>query len=201
MNKNQLLASLKKEGFPSKILKAFSKVLREKFIPENLYEFAYLDEALPLEQGATISQPYTIAFMLNLLEIKPKQRILEIGSGCGYVLALLAELSPSSKIHGIEIIKPLASKSRKYLENYNNIKVYNNNGFQGLKEKAPFDRILISAAADKLPEQLYSQLSNNGIIVTPVNGSIFQIKKNDNKIKTKEFPGFAFVPLVKTNQD
>ena len=201
MNKTQLLDSLKKEGFSSTILKAFSKVPREKFIPENLCGFAYLDEALPLEQGATISQPYTIAFMLNILQVKPKQRILEIGSGCGYVLALLAELSPSSKIYGIEIIKPLARKSRKYLENYKNIQLHSKNGFQGLKEKAPFDRILISAAADKLPGHLYSQLSNDGIIVAPVNSSIFQIKKQDNKIITKEFEGFAFVPLVKTNQD
>src|SRR3989344_3364583 len=103
MNKAQLLKSLKAQGFPEKILDAFGEIHREDFVPENLKEYAYYDEALPLESSATISQPYTIAFMLNLLELKKGQKILEIGSGCGYVLALLNEIT-KGKIYGIEII-------------------------------------------------------------------------------------------------
>ena len=198
MNKEHLLSQLKSEGFSQGIIKALAKVPREDFVPENLREYAYSDEALPLEKGATISQPYTIAFMLNLLELKPKQKILEIGSGCGYVLALLSEIT-DGKIYGVEIIKSLAEKSKQYLKNYKNITVLSKDGFRGLKEKAPFDRILISAAADKLPEHLYSQLTEKGILLAPVNNSIFQIKKENGKIKIKEFPGFVFVPLVTDN--
>src|SRR3989344_5781941 len=98
MNKSQLINSLKQEGFSKEILNAFDKVPRENFIPDEIREEAYEDIALALENGATISQPYTIAFMLQLLDVKPNQKILEIGSGCGYVLALISELSPNSKI-------------------------------------------------------------------------------------------------------
>lgn len=198
MNKFELLSSLKSNGFPEKIVKAFEKVPREKFVPSDYKNLAYEDIALPLEKGATISQPYTIAFMLNLLELKPNQKILEIGSGCGYVLALLAEIT-GGKIFGLEIIKSLTEKSKKYLKNYSNIRIIHKNGFRGLPDKAPFDRILISAATSKLPEHLYNQLSSSGIIVTPINNSIFQIKKQDDKIKLKEFPGFAFVVLIDNN--
>lgn len=196
MNKKELIESLRAQGFSEKIMKAFEKVPREKFIPENLKEYAYEDEALPLEEGATISQPYTIAFMLNLLELKKKEKILEIGSGSGYVLALLAEIT-EGKIYGIEISKNLSEKSKKILKelNFNNVEVFNKSGFEGLKEKSPFDRVLISAAAEKIPEHLFFQLKENGILVTPVGNSIFQIKKTDGKIRIKEFPGFVFVPL------
>jgi protein-L-isoaspartate(D-aspartate) O-methyltransferase len=196
MNKLRLLSSLKTNGFSEKIVSAFTKVPRENFLPENYKSFAYEDTAPPLEKGATISQPYTIAFMLNLLELKPNLRILEIGSGCGYVLALMAETSPKSEIYGIEIIKSLADKSKQYLKNYQNINIICKNGFNGLKEKSPFDRILISASANNLPEHLYPQLNDNGFIVVPVKDSIFQIKKQNNKISIKGFPGFVFVPLI-----
>lgn len=194
MDKPQLLASLKAHGFSQQILNAFKKVPREDFIPANLQQYAYEDNALLLEKGATISQPYTIAFMLNLLELKPKQKILEIGSGCGYVLALLSEIT-DGKTYGIEIISSLVEKSKNYLSKYKNIQVFAKDGSQGLKEKAPFDRILISAAAAKIPEHLYPQLKDNGILVTPVLNSIVQIKKEKGKIKIKEFSGFVFVPL------
>lgn len=200
MDKTQLLALLKSQGFSKEILEAFAKVPRENFIPENLKEYAYYDEALPLEKGATISQPYTIAFMLNLLELKKGQKVLEIGSGCGYVLALLSEIT-HGEVYGVEIIESLAKASQELLKTWQNIKVINKNGFTGLKEKAPFDRILVSAAADNLPEHLYEQLSNNGILVLPVQNSICQIKKVRGKIKVREFPGFVFVPLASPNQN
>jgi len=201
MNKPQLLNSLKQQGFPSKIIKAFKKVKRENFIPEEIKQYAYEDEPLPIGQGQTISQPYTIAFMLNLLELdkiskkQHKIKILEIGSGSGYVLALINEISKSSEIYAIERIKELANKSKQVLKN-KNIKIINKDGSKGLPKSAPFDRILISAACPKIPEHLYPQLKDNGIIVASVQNSIFQIKKINNKIQKKEFSGFVFVPLV-----
>ncbi len=200
MNKTQLITGLKNYGFSEEILRAFEKVPRENFVPESLKEYAYYDDALPLEEGATISQPYTIAFMLNLLELKKeskegeKQRILEIGSGSGYVLALLSEIT-KGEIYGLEIIESLAEKSKKILKKYKNITVYNKDGSKGLPEKAPLDRILISAAADEIPKHLFFQLEDKGILVAPVGNSIFQIKKEKGKIRIKEFPGFVFVPL------
>src|SRR3989344_1119970 len=116
MDKLQLLQSLKKKNFPEEVVEAFSEVKREDFISEDLTEKAYEDTALPIGQGQTISQPYTIAIMLSELNLKKGQKVLEIGSGSGYVLALLSELvGKSGKVFGIEIIKELAEKSKKHL--------------------------------------------------------------------------------------
>lgn len=202
MDKKQLLSSLKSQGFPPEILNAFKKVSRENFIPKNLKSHAYRDTALPLKPGATISQPYTISFMLNLLELnklKENSKILEIGSGSGYVLALLSEiLKNKSKIYGVEILRDLAQKSKKALSKYKNIRVFHKNGSHGLPKYAPYDRILISAAAKELPKHPYKQLKSSAILVAPIKNSIFQIKKQNSRILKKEFHGFAFVPLTKT---
>lgn len=197
MNKKELLDNLKAQGFSKIILDAFVKVKREDFVSQNHRNLAYEDIALPLEEGATISQPYTIAFMLELLELKEGQKILEIGSGSGYVLALISYIIKKGKIYGIEIKKSLAEKSKQLLKKDKKIKIFNRDGSTGLAEKAPFDRILISAAASKTPNNLLKQLKDDGILVSPVNNSIFQIKKNKDKIEIKEFPGFIFVPLVR----
>ncbi len=240
--KPQLLIHLKNQGFSNKIIKAFEKVKREDFISENLKQQAYEDKPLAIAQGATISQPYTIAFMLNLLELdnlsnksninnlkksssyeekelnsnikennkipknnklkknhkisNNKPKILEIGSGSGYVLALIKNILNNSQIFGIERIKELVDKSKQVLKSKKNIKIINANGFKGLEKYSPYDRILISASVPKIPKHLYSQLKDNGIIVSSVQNSIFQIKKINNKIIQKEFPGFVFVPLV-----
>jgi len=194
MNKEDLIESLRREGFSSRIVKAFEKVAREEFVPESLGDMAYDDMALPLEKGATISQPYTIAFMLKLLELQKGLKILEIGSGCGYVLALLSEIT-KGEIYGVEIIESLANKSKKTLVGYGNVRVYGQDGSQGLKEKGPFDRILVSASASEMPGGLFRQLNDDGILVSPVGNSIWQIKKDHGEIIRKEFPGFVFVPL------
>ena len=194
MNKKELIEHLRRYKFSNKILKAFSKIKREKFISKNLIKYAYEDEPLPIGKGATISQPYTIAFMLSLRELKDNLKILEIGSGSGYALALMNEISKNSKIYGIERIKTIAEKSKKVIK-AKNIKIICGDGSKGLEKFAPFDRILISAACPKIPKHLYLQLSNKGIIAASVQNSIFQIKKN-KKIEIKEFPGFVFVPLI-----
>ena len=195
MNKQQLIESLEKKGFPDKIIKAFQNVKREDLVPENLKSYSYEDIALPVEDGSSISQPSTVAFMLNLLELHQGQKILEIGSGSGYVLALMSDIIKDGKIYGIEINKSLAIKSKKYLEKDSNIEIISRSGFNGLPEFAPYDRILISASAPEIPRNLYSQLKDSGIIVAAVKQSIYQIKKENEKITEKEFPGFAFVPL------
>jgi len=200
MNKIQLLQSLKSQGFSNKIINAFSKVKRENFVPENLKKNSYEDIPLPIGNGATISQPYTIALMLSLLELKKGQKILEIGSGCGYVLALISLIIGNGKVFGVEIIKELADKSGENLREYKNIEIYNKNGSEGLEEFAPFDRILISAACRKIPKKFSNQLKEKGILVIPLGKyeqSLVKFQKVKNKIIIKKkIPGFIFVPFV-----
>lgn len=197
MNKQELLDKLKKEKFSEKIINAFEKIKREDFIDKKFEKLAYEDSPLPIGFNQTISQPYTIAFMLDLLDVRDNQKILEIGSGSGYVLALINELGKNLEIYGIERIKEIAEKSRKILKKYENITILNMNGSRGLREKAPFDRILASASADKIPNHLLSQLKPDGILVAPVQESIIKIEKTPKENKLTEYPGFVFVPLVK----
>ena len=205
MQKKELIDSLKQKGFSEKIIDAFERVHREKFVPEKLKPRAYEDTALPIGEGQTISQPYTIAMMLSLLELRKSQKVLEIGSGCGYVLALLSELvGESGRVFGIEIIKELTERSRNNLRSYKNIKVLKRNGAEGLEEEKPLDKILISAALEKIPEKLPEQLKNQGILVAPVGDSYIQslvkFQKISNKLIVKEeIPGFVFVRFQNPN--
>jgi len=204
MNKKELLSRLKAMGFSKGILDAFSKVKRENFVPEEFREEVYEDTALPIGHGQTISQPYTIAVMLSELELKKAQNVLEVGSGSGYVLALISEIvGEKGKVSGIEIISELVSKSKQALalENRENVEVYNRNGSEGLPEKAPFDRILMSAACREIPEKLLEQLKNKGILLAPrgprFEQTIAVIKRQGDEFKTiREIPGFVFVPFV-----
>ncbi|MCK5624889.1 protein-L-isoaspartate O-methyltransferase [Candidatus Pacearchaeota archaeon] len=202
MNKPQLIEHLKQENFPENILDAFSKVKRENFISNQLKDRAYEDAPLSIGKAQTISQPYTIAVMLEMLDLKLGQKVLELGSGSGYVLALISEIvGKKGKIYGIEIIPELAEKSKENTKNYKNIKVYNKDGKQGLKEKAPFDKILISAACEIIPKKVLSQLKDKGLIVAPVgprynqNLVIIERKRGGFKIKRSK-KGFIFVPFV-----
>jgi protein-L-isoaspartate(D-aspartate) O-methyltransferase len=196
MNKKELISSLRKQDFSENILNAFEKVKREDFISKEFKESAYEDIPLPIGGGQTISQPYTIAFMLTLLELYDNQAVLEIGSGSGYVLALINELSKNAKIYGVERIKELAENSKKVLKNKKNIEIFNADGIKGLKEKAPFDRILVSASSKEIPQRLLSQLKYNGILVCVVKDSIVVVKKTYKENKVMEYPGFIFVPLI-----
>jgi len=197
VNKEELLELLKKKGFLDSIIEAFRETKREDFVPEHLIGYAYEDLALPIMEGSTLVQPSTIAFMLNLLEAKNNQNILEIGSGSGYTLALLAIINPHGKIYGMEILKELAVSSKNYLNEKTNVEIILRDGSQGLKEFAPYDRIIVSAACSEVPRHLLPQLKEGGILVAAVNQSIFQIKKESGETTEKEFPGFAFVPLRK----
>jgi protein-L-isoaspartate(D-aspartate) O-methyltransferase len=203
MDKPELIKILRFEGFPERIIEAFSIVHREDFVPERMREFAYDNNPLPIGHGQTISQPSTIAFMLDQLELKDSIKILEVGCGCGYVLALIDIIVKDSQILGVEVVKELAELSRKnvvmdgnMINRNNATEIINTNGYRGLPAKK-FDRIIVSAAAEELPKALINQLSDGGIAVIPVNNSIFKIRRKGKDFFKTEYPGFVFVPLIK----
>jgi len=197
-NKKDLLEQLREEGVSDRIVDAFSRVDREKFVPDPYKPEAYRNSPLPIGSGQTISQPSTIAFMLQKLEVENRQRILEVGSGSGYVLALLKELSPRGQIYGAERVQELAERSRELLQEEDNIHIFHTPEDLGLWDRVPFDRILVSAAAERdIPVSLWRQLGAGGVIVCPVENTIIKGRKDkEGRISTEEYPGFAFVPLI-----
>lgn len=199
IEKNRLINNLRMQGFPLLIVDAFERVRREDFVLEEYKDHAYIDDALPLDgPGSTISQPSTIAFMLSLLELMPGQKVLEIGSGSGYVLALIAEIIKYGEVYGLEINNGLVNESTRRLEDYPCIRVLKKSGISGFPEKSPFDRILVSATADENTAKiLIQQLKEGGILVIPIDHSILQIRIERNRIKKEEYEGFVFVPLRK----
>ncbi|TSC67192.1 MAG: hypothetical protein CEO19_327 [Parcubacteria group bacterium Gr01-1014_73] len=180
--------------------RAFEKINRVDFIGPDYQAEADEDYPLPIGFGQTISQPFTVAFMLELLEPQKGDKVLDVGSGSGWTTALLAELvGDMGRVFGVEKIPELVSLGRKNLAKYNfpNAKIIQAGAELGLPSEAPFDKILVSAAAEKIPETLLYQLKAPGLLVLPVKDAIIQIKKDAaGKIFQKEFPGFVFVPLV-----
>lgn len=181
-------------------IEAIKKFDRKDFIPEKLQNLAYSDNPLPIGEGQTISQPFTVAFMLELLTPKRDDKILDVGSGSGYTTALLAEIVGSKgKIFGVEIVPKLVVFGRNNLAKYHltNAEIYQARKMLGLPQEAPFDKILVSASAKELPDSLVDQLSVGGIMVVPVGNEIWKIKKGfDNDLKIEKYEGFVFVPLV-----
>lgn len=196
MTKEELIRKLEDKGFSRPIIKAFQNVDRETFIPPEHRRYAYEDMALPIGEEQTISQPYTIAFMLDLLELGESQKILEVGSGSGYVMALIDEIAENAEIFGTELVGTLVDRSQSTLKTRGNIHIYHTPSSLGLKDKSPFDRVLVSAAAGELPQELADQLNEGGILVCPVGNSIIKAVKQAGGLKTEEYPGFAFVPLI-----
>ena len=183
-----------------RVIQTMRNVPRHLFMPESYRHEAYEDMALPIGEGQTISQPYMVAIMTELLELKGDEKVLEIGTGSGYQAAILAELA--REVYTIERIRVLGeSVSDKLKEmGYDNIYVVIGDGTNGLPEKSPFDRILVTAAAPKIPECLISQLAEGGIIVAPVGQRFSQILIKGRKIKgvLKEdyHTPCIFVPLI-----
>lgn len=188
----------------SEIKEAFCAVKRENFVHERVKGYAYDDNALPIGQGQTISQPSTIAIMLELLGAKKGMKVLEVGSGSGYVLALLARIvGEDGVVFGVEINEKLAEKSVKNLDNegIKNAQVKKGDGSLGWKEKAPFERIIVSCACPYIPKELFNQLAEGGRVVAPVGDQGTQIMevmvKEKGKPLKKTFEGslFTFVPM------
>lgn len=185
------------------VLKAVQKVEREKFVPEKYRDLAYSDNPLPIGHQQTISQPYIVAYMTEHLQISKSHNVLEIGTGSGYQAAILAELA--HHVFTIEIIPELAESAEKVLMElgYENITVRTGDGYKGWPEEAPFDRIMVTAAPNEIPEKLVEQLAPNGRMILPVGGSIFAqylwlVQKDKEGIVTKEkILAVRFVPMVK----
>ena len=184
-----------------RIIEAFKRVDRALFVPQDLRPYVYEDRPLPIGEGQTISQPSTVAFMLELLQPIEGEEILDIGSGSGWTTALLCSIiGKSSKVIGLERIDELVRFGKtnlsKLFGNKNNCTIEKAGEFLGIPSKQ-FDVILVSAAANHLPHELVDQLKVGGRLVIPVNNSIYLIEKLDhNKIKKQEFFGFSFVPLI-----
>ena len=185
------------------VLKAVQKVEREKFVPEKYRDLAYSDNPLPIGHQQTISQPYIVAYMTEHLQVSKSHNVLEIGTGSGYQAAILAEMA--HHVFTIEIIPKLAESAEKVLMElgYENITVRTGDGYKGWPEEAPFDRIMVTAAPNEIPEKLVEQLAPNGRMILPVGGSIFAqylwlVQKDKEGIVTKEkILAVRFVPMVK----
>jgi len=183
------------------ILKAILQVPRHLFLPRSMWNVAYADDALPLEHGQTISQPYTVAIMLEALELKKKDKVLEVGTASGWNACLIAKIIDPGIIYTTEIIKELVEYSKNNIKKLNikNIKVIHTDGSQGYEKEAHYDKIIVTCACREIPLPLLKQLKNNGIIVAPVGSEysqqMYKIRKQGNKLKKDYLGDFIFVPL------
>lgn len=183
-----------------RVLEAFRKIERHKFIPEDLRTSAYADYPVPIGESQTISQPYIVALMTECLSLSGEEKVLEIGTGSGYQTAILAELA--KEVYSIERFESLAKKAQNLLVElgYTNIKIKVGDGTLGWQEQAPFDRIIISAASPTIPFPLTEQLKENGKLILPLGESFSQmltlVEKKMGKIESIAVCGCVFVPLV-----
>ena len=183
-----------------RVLEAMRKVPRHKFVPERMRREAYDDHPLPIGEGQTISQPYMVAIMTELLELRGEEKVLEIGTGSGYQLAILAELAREA--FSVERFGPLADQSRTRLRElgYRNIEIRTGDGTLGWPERAPFDGIIVTAGAPRIPPPLIEQLSEGGRLVIPVgeerHQELYRVVKEGGGTRKEYFGGCVFVPLV-----
>jgi len=183
-----------------RVIDAFLKVERHRFIPEELRGSAYADYPVPIGEGQTISQPYIVALMTECLDLSGDEEVLEIGTGSGYQAAILAELS--SQVYSIERFPSLAERAESLLQNlgYINIKIKVGDGTLGWPEEAPFSRIIVTAAAPEVPLPLAEQLSEGGKMILPLGETFSQvltlIEKKKGQLKAESICGCVFVPLI-----
>ncbi|MYB64073.1 protein-L-isoaspartate(D-aspartate) O-methyltransferase [Candidatus Poribacteria bacterium] len=181
------------------ILAAMRKVQRHLFVAPEYRKWAYDDKPLPIDKGQTISQPYIVALMTELLELRANSKVLEIGTGCGYQTAVLAELA--REVYSVEIIAELSKRAEARLKtlNYHNIHFKKGNGYYGWIEHAPYDCVLVAAAPKRTPHRLTQQLAEGGRMVVPVGTDLqdlFLLKKSAGKVNTTKITGVSFVPMT-----
>lgn len=182
------------------VIEVFRKVPRHLFVPEEVRSYAYNDHPLPIGEGQTISQPYMVALMTDLLDLSGEEKILEIGTGSGYQAAILAELG--KEVYTVERHRLLAERAEKVLKElgYNNVKVLVGDGTKGWKEFSPYQRIIVTASAPNVPEPLFEQLDEMGKLVIPIGERWSQdltlIEKRKGKMVGKSICGCVFVPLI-----
>jgi len=202
MKSNQeLVKYLKSTGVlkSPQIVRAFEKIDRADFVREDFVDDTYGDYPLPIGLGQTISQPTTVAFMLELLEPKEGEKILDVGTGSGWTAALLGVIvGRSGRVLGTELVPELVEFGRANLLKCGipNVRILQAGKTLGLPGEELFDRILVSASAEKPPRELINQLKIGGVMVVPILNSIWRITKMSKEIKKEEFPGFVFVPLI-----
>jgi len=201
LRKRMVTEQLLSRGISDKaVLDVFSKVERDRFIPEELIVSAYADYPVPIGEGQTISQPFIVALMTESLGLAGTERVLEIGSGSGYQTAVLAELA--GEVYSIERFDGLGGRAKRVLDElgYKNIKIKIGDGTLGWPQEAPFDRIIVTAASPQIPPPLFDQLKEGGRLILPLGESFSQVLtlvgKVDGKLNSKDICGCVFVPLV-----
>lgn len=203
LRSNMVLKQIEARGIKHQpTLKAMRKVERHLFVPISYQKEAYDDTPLPIGYGQTISQPFIVATMTQLLDPKPGDRVLEIGTGSGYQAAVLAEIV--DKVYTIEIVKELGEQSKKLMSRlgYNNVEVFVGDGYKGLEAKAPFDAIIVTAAVKEIPPPLLKQLKDGGKMIIPVGSSsavqtLVLVRKKGGKILKTNLDKVRFVPFTR----
>ncbi len=205
--RKKLIDTIKSKGISDdNILAAIEKIPRHFFLDSSFMEFAYQDKPFPIGAGQTISQPYTVAFQTQLLNIKKNDKVLEVGTGSGYQACVLSEMG--AKVFSIERQKNLYLKNKKLIQDlgYSNIKFFFGDGYKGLATFAPFDKVIVTAGAPYIPEPLKEQLKICGILVIPVGQGDTQIMKSVTKIsfvdyEIRDHGAFSFVPLLEDKEN
>ncbi len=200
--RKKLVDGIRAKGITDEnVLKAINNIPRHFFLDSAFDEVAYEDKAFPIAEGQTISQPYTVAYQTQLLEVRPFHKVLEIGTGSAYQASVLAEMGV--QVYTIERQKKLFDENKQfdYLRKYPNIKFFYGDGYEGLPTFAPFDRVLVTAAAPIIPPKLIDQLKPGGMMVIPVGQGEVQrmmriTKMETGSIKEEVFDNFSFVPML-----
>jgi protein-L-isoaspartate(D-aspartate) O-methyltransferase len=198
----EFLLTLRRRGISDKaVLRAMDEVPRRNIVDEGFTASAYADQALPIACGQTISQPYIVAYMTELLALRPHHRVLEVGAGSGYQAAVLSRLA--REVVSIERYRTLADAARRRLEalGYDNVEVLAGDGFAGVPARAPFDRIIVTAAAETVPQALIDQLAEEGIMVIPLGPQagpqyIVKLTKTETGVAREQLLAVRFVPLL-----
>lgn len=200
--RKKLVETVKSKGITDeKVLHAIERIPRHFFLDSAFDEVAYEDKAFPILEKQTISQPYTVAYQTQLLEVKPFDKVLEIGTGSAYQACVLADMG--AQVYTVERQKKLfdSNKSFAFIKKYPNIKFFYGDGYEGLPTFAPFDKVLITAAAPEIPQKLVDQMKPGGMMVIPVGTGGVQvmkrfIKQQDGSLKEEVYDRFSFVPML-----